>query len=56
MKDILKYLGLFVIIIGVVILSITVFNQSHTNSVLVFSLVLIVLGLLGHILLNRYID
>jgi hypothetical protein len=56
MKELLKYLGLFVIIIGVVILSVTVYKQSHSNSILVISLILVALGFLGHILLNRYLD
>jgi len=56
MKEIVKYIGLFVIIIGVVLLSITVLNQSHTNSVLVVSLILIVSGMLGHIVLNRLLS
>lgn len=56
MKDILKNLGLVFIIIGVVILSIAVFRETQTNTILIVSLILIVGGLFGHIFLNKYID
>jgi hypothetical protein len=56
MKDILKNLGILSIIAGVVILSIAVFKETHTNTTLAISLILIVAGLIGHILLNKYID
>lgn len=56
MKDILKNLGILSIIAGVVILSIAVFKETQTNTTLAISLVLIVVGLIGHIFLNKYID
>lgn len=56
MKEILKNLGLILIILGVVILSLAVYRETTTNAKLVISLVLVVGGLLGHILINRYID
>jgi uncharacterized protein YjeT (DUF2065 family) len=56
MKDILKNLGIISIIAGVVILSIAVFRETHTNTTLAISLILIAVGLLGHIILNKYID
>ena len=56
MKDILKNLGLLSIIAGVVVLSVAVFKETHTNTTLAISLILIVAGLLGHIILNKYID
>jgi uncharacterized protein YjeT (DUF2065 family) len=56
MKDILKNLGILSIIAGVVILSIAVFKETHTNTTLAISLILIVAGLIGHIFLNKYID
>ena len=56
MKDILKNLGLISIIIGVVILSIAVFQETQTNTKLAVSLILVVVGLVGHIFLNRFID
>ncbi len=56
MKDLLKNLGLISILIGVVILSIAVFRETQTNVKLVISLILVVVGLLGHIILNKYLD
>ena len=56
MKDILKNLGLIVILIGVIFLSIVVFNQSHSNAKLAISLILVVVGLVGHIIINKNID
>ena len=56
MKDLLKNLGLISIIIGVVILSIAVFNQTQTNAILVISLIFVLLGLLGHIILNKFLE
>jgi uncharacterized protein YjeT (DUF2065 family) len=56
MKDILKNLGLILIIIGVVILSIVVFRETQSNGVLATSLILVVGGLFAHIFLNKYLD
>lgn len=56
MKDLLKNMGLISILLGVVILSIAVFFESQTNVKLVISLILVVIGLFGHILLNKYVE
>ncbi len=56
MKDLLKNSGLLVIIAGVVLLSIVVFRQTHSNTELAISLILIVVGLLGHIIVNKVVD
>lgn len=56
MKDILKNLGLVVILIGVIFLSIVVFRQTHTNAKLAVSLILVIVGLVGHIVINKIID
>jgi len=55
-KELLKYLGVFFVIIGVIILSVVVFNQSTTNTSLTLSLIFIIIGFFGHILLNKYIE
>lgn len=52
----LKNAGLLVILIGVIILGVVVFTGSQTNANLALSLVLIVVGLLGHIVINRMVD
>jgi len=55
-KDLLKNAGLLVILAGVIILGVVVFTKVQTNSQLTLSLVLIIGGLIGHILINKYVD
>ena len=52
----LKNAGLLVILIGVIILGIVVFSGAQTNASLALSLVLIVVGLLAHIVINKMVD
>ncbi len=56
LKELLRNAGLLVILAGVVVLAITVYNGSQTNSYLALSLVLIIAGLLGHIVINKVVD
>lgn len=56
MKELLKSLGLLSILAGVVVLSIAVFFEIQTNTKLAVSLILIIIGLIGHIILNKYIE
>ncbi|MGW8315228.1 MAG: DUF1056 family protein [Bacteroidales bacterium] len=55
-KDLIRNAGLLVILAGVVILAITVYKGSQTNAYLSLSLVLIIAGLLGHIIINKVVD
>ena len=56
MKEILKNLGLLIILAGVILLGIVVFTKIQTNTHLLISTFLIVGGLLAHILINKYAD
>ena len=56
LKDLLKNAGLFVILIGVIILGVVVFAKVQTNSFLGLSLILIVGGLLAHIVIGKYVE
>jgi uncharacterized protein YjeT (DUF2065 family) len=56
LNTLLKNAGLLVILIGVVILAIVVFAGTQTNASLALSLVLVVLGLISHIIINRMVD
>lgn len=56
LKDLIRNAGLLVILAGVVILAITVFRGNQTNTYLSLSLVLIIAGLLGHIIINKVVD
>ncbi|RRD62117.1 hypothetical protein EII40_05050 [Tannerella forsythia] len=50
----LKYLGVLVLLIGVVILAIPAISGSAgSNVMLVLGLVLVLLGYIGHIFLNK---
>lgn len=54
MKVLLKNLGLFIILIGAIVLSIAVLSKQQTNTHLLISIILIIAGLLTHILINKY--
>lgn len=56
MNVLLKYLGVFVLLIGVAILAIPTFLGGLSNSILAVGLTLIVLGYLGHIVLNKKVQ
>jgi uncharacterized membrane protein len=56
MKSFLKNLGIFVILIGVIVLALTTFNGSTSNTPLAFSAGFIVVGLILQIVMGRYID
>ncbi|MGP1422005.1 MAG: hypothetical protein ACTTKI_10560 [Tannerella sp.] len=50
----LKYLGVLVLLIGVIVLAIPAISGSAGNNVmLVLGLVLVLLGYVGHIILNK---
>ena len=55
-KDLLKNAGLLVILAGVILLGVVVYTKVQTNSQLTISLVLIIGGLIGHILINKFVD
>lgn len=56
MKDALKYLGILILLIGVIILIIAVSNGVKSNTGLAVSAFLLLVGLVTHILLNRYVE
>ena len=56
LKELLRNAGLLVILAGVIILGVVVFSGSQTNAYLSLSLVLVIVGLLGHILINKMVD
>jgi uncharacterized protein (DUF983 family) len=55
-KELIKNAGLLVILAGVIVLGVVVFTKVQTNASLSISLVLVVAGLLGHILINKYVE
>lgn len=52
----LKYLGVLILLIGVIVLAVPAINGSLTNTHLLAGLSLIAIGFFGHILLNRKIE
>ena len=56
LKDLIKNSGLLVILAGVIVLGVVVFTKVQNNSNLGISLGLIIVGLLGHIFLNKILD
>lgn len=55
MKSLIKYSGAIVVLLGILCLIIYHFSV-HTNGLLVLALVLEVVGILGYIIINRYVD
>lgn len=53
MSELMKNLGVIVLLIGVVILAVPAMTGGLTNAVLMTGLVVIVVGYLGHIFLNK---
>jgi len=56
LKALLKNAGLLIILIGVIILGIVVFSGAQTNASLAISLVLIIVGLIGHIVIGKMLE
>ena len=53
MKNLLSYLGVIIVIIGVIVLGVSVLTDSVRNTMLLISALLVILGLFLHIFLNR---
>ncbi|MBQ9340498.1 MAG: hypothetical protein IJS13_09255 [Paludibacteraceae bacterium] len=55
MKTFLQYLGIFLVLCGVICL-VVYFFAVPSNALLATSLVLEVVGILGYILINKYVQ
>lgn len=53
MKQLLKYLGVIVLLIGVAILAVYSAQGLKNNTILVVGLATIIIGYLGHIVINK---
>lgn len=56
MKQLIKYLGVIVLLVGVAILAIPATQGALNNSILLVGLVIIILGYLGHIVINKRLE
>jgi membrane protein YdbS with pleckstrin-like domain len=56
MKTLLKFLGPILILVGVIILSVYFFTKSNSNIYLASAGIVMILGLLSHIVINRKVN
>jgi hypothetical protein len=56
MSNLFKYLGVVVLLAGVAILAVPAFLHSVNNTILLSGLIVIILGYLVHIALNRRLE
>ncbi len=56
MKNFLKFSGVFLILVGVILLSVYIINNLTNNTFLAVGGLLIILGVVAYILLNRYLE
>jgi drug/metabolite transporter (DMT)-like permease len=56
MNNLLKYLGIVVLLIGVAILAVSSFTSGVTNAILLLGAGVVIAGYLLHIYLNKKID
>ena len=53
MNELIKHLGVIVLLIGVAVLAVPFFNGTMTNTYLLTGVSLVILGYIGHIALNK---
>ncbi len=56
MNGLIKNLGVIVLLIGVVILAVPFLTGGMTNGILLTGLLVIILGYLGHIVINKRVE
>ncbi len=56
MNEFLKYLGVIILLIGVVILAVPAINGGMSNTILMAGLGTILLGYIGHIVINKRLE
>lgn len=55
MKDILKYAGVIVVLIGAIVLIIPGLMHTTSNATLTAAAILLVIGFVAHIVINRFV-
>ena len=53
MKGLMKNLGVIILLIGVIILAVPAINGGLSNTILLTGLGVIILGYIGHIVINK---
>lgn len=56
MNELLKYLGVIILLIGVVVLAVPFLNGTQSNTLLLVGLGLILGGFFAHIFINKRIE
>ncbi|WP_459188963.1 hypothetical protein ACGE0T_02455 [Parabacteroides sp. APC149_11_2_Y6] len=56
MNELLKNLGVIILLIGVIILAVPALNGGISNSILLAGLGVIILGYISHIVINKRLD
>jgi predicted membrane protein len=56
MSELLKQSGLIIIFIGIILLIVTMASGTVTNKILLWSLIIVLLGLIEYILVNRFVE
>ena len=56
MNELIKNLGVIVLLVGVVILAVQALTGGMTNAILLTGLVVIVIGYLSHIIINKHVE
>jgi len=55
MNELLKQLGLIIMLIGVVFVIFAIGKGGNHNTLLIWSLIVIIVGLVSYIAINRYV-
>lgn len=53
MKELMKYLGVVILLIGVIILAIPALQGTMNNTILIIGFLVIIGGYLSHIMINK---
>ncbi|MCD8268369.1 MAG: hypothetical protein LUD46_07820 [Parabacteroides sp.] len=56
MNELMKNLGAIVLLIGVIILAVPAITGGITNTILITGLAVILLGYIGHIVINKRME
>lgn len=56
MNELIKNLGVLVLIIGVAVLAVPFFTGGMSNTILLGGLALVIFGYLGHIAINKRVE
>jgi hypothetical protein len=56
MKSLLKNLGPILLLIGTGVLGVYFFNTTPENTLLIVALILMVVGMLAHIIINKFVE